>query len=187
MQAVKAAILPGGTDGTEHARLAANEHTEFFLAASNNTPRIVAALLGLVFFALIGAFVTMAMISRDEVRINAIGPLGKAPGIERGGVRFSGTVHVWEVVGSVGTDHDGHARLELNLRGPNGQPPDGRLELSAAFARPDSEAPPIAAPLRRVGPGVYDGQATLPGDGPWLLRLAVPEVTGVLAFTVDPR
>jgi hypothetical protein len=156
------------------------------LAGSNNTPRIIAAILGLVFFALIAAFVAMAMISRDEVRINAIGPLGKAPGVERGGVRFSGTVHVWEVVGSVGTDQQGNAQLNLNLRGPNGQPPDGRLELSAAFARPGSDAAHIPVRLQRVGQGVYDGQATLPGDGPWLLRLAVPEVTGVLAFTVDP-
>jgi hypothetical protein len=156
------------------------------LAASNNTPRIVAAILGLVFFALIAAFVAMAMISRDEVRINAIGPLGKAPGIERGGVRFSGTVHVWEVVGSVGTDPAGNARLELNLRGPNGQPPDAGLQLTASFVRPDEGATPIAAPLQRTGRGVYDGSATLPGDGPWLLRLSVPEITGVLAFTVDP-
>ncbi|MDX5446010.1 MAG: FixH family protein [Zoogloeaceae bacterium] len=156
------------------------------MAAGNNTPRIVAVILALTFFALIGAFVTMAMISRDEVRLNAIGPLGPAAGVERGGVRFSGTVHVWEVVGSVGTDHEGNAQLSLNLRGPNGQPPDARLQLAAAFARPDSEAAPIEAPLRRVGQGVYEGRAALGGDGAWRLRLIVPEVTGVLAFTVDP-
>lgn len=156
------------------------------LADSNNTPRIVAAILGLVFFALIAAFVAMAMISRDEVRINAIGPLGKAPGIERGGVRFSGTVHVWEVVGSVGTDHDGNAQLSLNLRGPNGQPPDAGLQLGASFVRPDADAVAIPAVLQRIGQGVYSGSASLPGDGAWVLRLTVPEITGVLAFTVDP-
>lgn len=156
------------------------------MAGSHNTPRIVALILGLTFFALIGAFVTMAMISRDEVRINAIGPLGKAPGVERGGVRFSGTVHVWEVVGSVGTDSAGQAQLELNLRGPTGQPPDAGLPLSARFVRPDSDATPIAVTLDRVGRGVYTGSAPLPGDGPWQLHIAVPEITGVLNFTVDP-
>ena len=157
------------------------------MAGSNNTPRIVAAIFGLTFLVLIGAFVMMAMISRDEVRINAIGPLAKAPGLERGGVRFSGTVHVWEVLGSVGASADLQARVEMQLRGPTGQPPDAGLQLTAAFARPDSDAAPLAVPLRRTGQGAYAGSAPLPADGPWLLRLAVPEVTGVLAFTVDPE
>lgn len=156
------------------------------MAGSNHTPRIVAAILGVVFFALVGAFVTMAMVSRDEIRMNAIGPLGKAPGVERGGVRFAGTVHVWEISGSIGIDQHGHAHLAADLRGPSAQPPNPDLPLSAVFTRPDSDAEPISASLRRVGRGSYRGSAALPGDGPWLLHLTVPEVTGVLAFTVDP-
>lgn len=157
------------------------------MATSNNTPRVVALILGLIFFALIAAFVTMAMISRDEVRINAIGPLGKSPGVERGGVRFSGTLNVWEVVGSIGADSERVAHLNMFLRGPNGQPPDDGLQLTARLVQPEGGGDGIAAPLTRTGPGTYAGSAPLPADGPWLLRLAVPEVTGVLAFTVDPQ
>ncbi|HLW04299.1 MAG TPA: AAA family ATPase [Azoarcus sp.] len=156
------------------------------MAGNPNTPRIIAAILGVIFFALVGAFVMMAMVSRDEVRMNAIGPLGKAPGVERGGVRFAGTLHVWEVSGSIGIDQHGHAHLSADFRGPSAQPPNPDFPLSAAFIRPDSDAEPIPAAMRRVGRGSYRGSAALPGDGPWLLRLTVPEVTGVLAFTADP-
>ena len=157
------------------------------MAGNNNTARIVAILLGLIFFALIAAFVTMALIQRDEVRINAIGPFGPAPGAERGGVRFAGAIHVWEVNGHVAIDAARNATATVHLRGPNGQPPGAGLDFTAAFDRPDTNAAAIPARLRRSGPGVYSGAAALPADGPWRLRLAVPEVTGVLAFTVDPQ
>lgn len=155
------------------------------VASGSTTPRIVALILGLTFLSLIIAFVAMAMISRDEVRLNAVGPLGPAPGVERGGVRFTGTIHVWEVVGGIGHDAQGNAQLQLNLRGPTAQPPDASLPLSVALKRPDSEAT-LPIPLTRTGPGVYTGAAPLPGDGQWQLRLTVPEVTGVLNFTLDP-
>lgn len=156
------------------------------MAGNNNTARIIAGILGLIFLLLILAFVTMALVQRDEVRINAIGPFGPAPGAERGGVRFAGAIHVWEVNGHVAIDAARNATVSAHLRGPNGQPPGAGLDLTAAFERPDSDAGAIPARLRRSGPGVYTGAAALPADGQWRLRLKVPEVTGVMVFTVDP-
>lgn len=152
---------------------------------STRTPRIVAAVLGLLVLVLIGAFVAMALVTRDEVRLGAVGPLGKAPGLERGGVRFAGALNVWEVQGSLGADRDATAHLSLSLRGPTGQPPGGALPLTARLARPGDDGDGIAVPLSRTGPGLYAGRAPL-AEGRWVLRLGLPEVTGTLAFAVDP-
>lgn len=156
------------------------------MASGSTTPRIVALVLGLVFLALIAAFVAMALVTRDEVRLNAVGPLGPAPGLERGGVRFTGTIHVWEVIGGIGRDQARTARIDLNLRGPTAQPPEASLALTASLVRPDESATPLQVPLQRSGPGLYIGEAPLIADGAWQLRLSIPEVTGVLNFTLDP-
>lgn len=156
------------------------------MAAGNNTPRIVAAIIGLVFFALIAAFVTMAMITRDEARLNVIGPIPASPGLERGGVRFAGTVHVWQVDGRLASDASGNLRIAIDLLGPNGQPPPPSLPMALALDMPEREMAPLR-PRVQVGTlGAYTANVELPTTGQWRLRLEVPEITGVLLFTVDP-
>lgn len=151
-------------------------------AQSARSARLVALLVGLPIFALLLAFMVMPFLARDETRLNAVGPIPASPGLERGGVRFAGTVHLWEIDGRIGTDDQQRLRLAFDLRGPDGQPSPPGLEVGLTLDMPEREMVPLRLSTTRTGPGAYSASGSIPEEGRWRLRMEFPEVTGVLLF-----
>lgn len=156
------------------------------MSSATRSTRLIALLIGLSFLALIAAFVVIAFNASDEVPLNAVGPVARSAGAEKGGVVFRGTANIWEVRGQLTQDADGRATVSLQLIGPTGQPPARSLALSASLQRPDQHdtAQPLA--LSPQGPGQFAGQSAPLAAGPWQLRLHFPEVVARFSFTAEP-
>lgn len=145
--------------------------------------RWTVALVAIPFVLLIAAFVAIPFIASDEVPLNPVGPVSPAPGAERGGTVFLGTANVWEVRGNVTQDASGAANFSFTLRGPNGHPPRGPLELTLELDQPDSGRPVVTLPLQNHGAGSYSAKTPVLSAGPWRLRMRFAEVTARFNFT----
>lgn len=153
---------------------------------ATRSARFIALALGIPILLLIIALMSMAFISRDETRLNAVGPLPASPGLEQGGVRFTGTVHVWDVDGRIGANDAREIRLGLDLRGPDGQPPPPNLAFEMELVMPGHDMPPVPVRFERTGIGAYSGRSdSLPMPGRWSLRILFEQITGVLEFEVE--
>ena len=153
--------------------------------SSARQTRWLAAIIGGLFLLLVAGFIAMVVFVKDEVRLNAVGPIAAAPGAEQGGLLFQGTLNVWELHGRMVIDAERQAHFELDMRGPSGQPAPRDLAFSLALATPDGSREPL--PMRHVsiGIGSYAASVQLPAPGRWQLRVGFPEVTGVLEFSAD--
>lgn len=148
--------------------------------------RLIALALGVPIILLLVALMTMGLVSRDETRLNAVGPVPASAGLEQGGVRFAGTVHTWEIDGRIGADDERRIHLGLNMRGPTAQPPPPDLAFEMTLEQVDGAAESVPVSFERTGTGSYSGRsASLPAPGRWSLRIAFEHVTGVLEFEVE--
>ena len=154
-------------------------------ASGARTTRWLVAIAGGLFLLLVAGFIAMVVFVKDEVKLNAIGPVGRGPGAERGGLVFQGTLNVWEIHGRMAIDAGNRAHFELDMRGPSGQPAPPDLDFSLALAPADGSRPAIPVPHKSDGFGSYAADAQLPAAGPWQLRVAFPGVTGVFGFMAD--
>ena len=151
-------------------------------ASSVRHTRWLAAIIGGLFLLLVAGFIAMVVFVKDEVRINPVGPIAAAPGLEQGGLHFQGTLNVWELQGRMAIDARRQAHFELDMRGPSGQPAPRDLAFSLALATPDGSREPLRIPHESIGIGSYAASVQLPAPGRWQLRVGFPEVTGVLEF-----
>ncbi|MCB1900286.1 AAA family ATPase [Cognatazoarcus halotolerans] len=154
-------------------------------AASARATRWMVAIAGGLLLLLVAGFIAMVVFVKDEVKLNAIGPVGRGPGAERGGLVFQGTLNVWEIHGRMAIDAGNRAHFELDMRGPSGQPAPPDLDFSLALAAADGSRPPLPMPHKAGGFGSYTADVQLPAAGPWQLRVAFPGVTGILGFAAD--
>lgn len=154
-------------------------------ATSARQTRLLVAIIGGLFLLLVAGFVAMVVFVQDEVRLNAVGPVAAAPGAERGGLVFQGTLNIWEVHGRMMLDVERQATFELDLRGPTGQPALPDLAFALTLVGPDANLAPIELRHAAVGIGSYAASGRLPMPGRWQLRMALPEVTGVLEFSAE--
>ena len=148
--------------------------------------RIVAIALAASFLLLIVAFVLMAFTAQGDIRLNAVGPVARATGAERGGLVFHGTANVWEVRGQMTQDAADGVTFAFNLIGPTGQPPPPELPVSLSLERPDGTEDGTPLALRQPGFGAYQATGILPASGPWRLRMSFPEVVAVFDFDRIP-
>lgn len=144
--------------------------------------RIVAIALAASFLLLIVAFVLMAFTAQGDIRLNAVGPVARATGAERGGLVFHGTANIWEVRGQMTQNAADGVTFEFNLIGPTGQPPPPELPLSLTLERPDGSGSSIPLVLAQTGLGAYRSTGILPESGQWRLRMVFPEVVAVFDF-----
>lgn len=147
--------------------------------------RVVAVAIAAVFFLLIGSFILMVFFIQDEARLNAVGPIAPAPGLERGGLVFAGTANIWEVRGRMTIDERRHVRFAFDLVGPAGVPAPDTLAFDVALDMPEHDMPPLQLAVTRTGAGSYVAGAPLPRTGQWRLNIILPEITGVFVFDVD--
>lgn len=144
--------------------------------------RILAIVLAAAFLLLIVAFMAMPFISQNDIRLNAVGPIARATGAERGGLVFHGTANIWEVRGQMTQDAADGVTFGFNLIGPTGQPPPPDLALGLSLERPEGDRPGMPLTVRQVGLGAYQTTGTLSESGRWRLRMAFPEVVAVFDF-----
>lgn len=144
--------------------------------------RIIAIALATAFLLLIAAFMLMAFTAHSDIRLNAVGPVGRTAGAERGGLVFQGTANIWEVRGQMTQNSADGITFAFNLIGPTGQPPPPELALALFLERPDSAQTGLPLPLRQTGLGAYQASGTLPAAGQWRLKMVFPEVVAFFDF-----
>ena len=153
-------------------------------ASGTRAVRYAALAIAVPFLLLVLAFVVMPFLDHSEARLDAVGPIAPAPGIERGGLVFAGTAGVWEVKGRVAVDAGRRVHLAFDLAAPNGQPAPATLVPGLLLDLADREIEPLRLEVSRTGPGAYASGAPVPFGGRWRLRIEFPDITGVFVFDV---
>lgn len=144
--------------------------------------RIIAIALATAFLLLIAAFMLMAFTAQSDIRLNAVGPVGRTAGAERGGLVFHGTANIWEVRGQMTQDAADGITFAFNLIGPTGQPPPPELALTLSLERLDGAQAGLPLLLRQTGLGAYEARGTLSTAGQWRLKMVFPEVVAFFDF-----
>lgn len=150
---------------------------------STRSARLVALALGIPFFLVLAVLMAMPFMAGDETTLQLDGQVSSQPGAELGGVRFSGTVHQWSVVGTIAVDAERQARLTFQLRGPDGNPPRQAMRVPITFAMPGHDMS-VDLTAEQTGRDSFAVTIPLPMSGSWQMRMTFSEVTGVLAFDV---
>ncbi|RDB44590.1 AAA family ATPase [Halomonas sp. DQ26W] len=149
----------------------------------DRSARLVALAVGIPFFLMLAVLLAMPFMAGDETTLLVEGPVPTQPGAERGGVRFSGTVHRWSMTGSVVIDAERQAQLFFQLRGPDGNPPQQPMQVPITFVMPDHDMS-LTVTAEQTGRDSFATVAPLPMSGNWQMRVTFSEVTGVLQFDV---
>lgn len=144
--------------------------------------RIVAIALAAAFLLLICAFILMAFISQGDIRLNAVGPVSRSTGAERGGLVFHGTANIWEIRGQMTQDAADGVTFAFNLIGPTGQPPPPELPLTLSLEQVDGVQPSQPLALSQTGLGAYHASGKLSAPGQWRLKMVFPEVLAFFDF-----
>ena len=152
---------------------------------SSRQARFIALALGIPIFLLLIALMAMPFLAQEETPLQAVGPVPAEAGSEQGGVRFNGTIHVWDVVGRVALDAQRTAHVSFDLRGPDSHPPSGILDIPIEFQMPEHNMDTIRAQAEPVGVGAYATELDLPMPGTWLMRMEINDEIGVLRLQVD--
>jgi hypothetical protein len=150
---------------------------------STRSARLVALAVGIPCFLVLAVLMAMPFMAGDETTLQVDGPVPTQSGAERGGVRFSGTVHQWSVAGSLVIDAERQAQLSFQLRGPDGNPPRQAMRVPITFAMPGHDMA-LSLTAEPTGRDSYAAMAPLPMSGAWQMRMTFSDVTGVLAFDV---
>lgn len=150
--------------------------------SSARATRIIAVSLALAFLLLIASFMIMPLIAHHDIRLNAVGPVGRSVGAERGGLVIQGTANIWEVRGQMTQNANDGVTFAFRLIGPTGQPAPPDLALSLSLERPDGTHPSQPLALQQAGMGAYVATGTLPQDGKWQLKMVFPEVVASFEF-----
>ena len=156
------------------------------LPKSNKPDRsawLVALALGIPFFLILAVLMAMPFMAGDETTLQVDDHVSIEPGAERGGVRFSGTVHRWSVGGSIVIDAERHAQLSFQLRGPDGSPPRQAMRVPITFVMPGHDMS-LNVTAEQTGSDSFTVTTPLPMSGDWQMRMTFSEVTGVLPFDV---
>lgn len=144
--------------------------------------RIVAITLATAFLLLILAFMLMPLIAQSDIRLNAVGPVARTAGAERGGLVFHGTANIWEIRGRMTQNAADGVMFGFNLIGPTGQPPPPELPLTLSLERADGAQPGVPLAITQLGLGAYQATGTLSESGQWRLRMVFSEVVAVFDF-----
>ena len=125
----------------------------------------------------------MPFIAKDEIPLQAVGPVAATPGAAQGGIVFRGTANVWEIRGQMTEDTGRKVRFDFQLMGPTGQPPSDDLPVGLTIEPVDASAPAVALSLQVHGMGRYSSvETSLPSAGRWRLRVMLPEVQALFEF-----
>ncbi len=146
--------------------------------------RMLALGVGAGFLLLIGAFLAVPFLTPDQTRLNAVAPITPAPGLERGGHAFAGTVGSWDVTGEVTIDAGRQARIAIDVTRPGGEPVPATLPVRFALDMPEHAMAVLRPTVARAGAGFYVAQFRLPMAGRWRLHLEFPEESGLFDFEV---
>lgn len=118
-------------------------------------------------------------------------PIGASPDLRSGSAStpngshrpLMGRTGTWVVSGQIVTVDSRRFRLEIRIA-------DLRDQLAPDHVRPDVTLsmaghlmPPVAASVRRVGPGTFVAEGEIPMSGQWRAYVRLPD--GVVQFLVD--
>ena len=152
-------------------------------AGSSRGVRMLALGIGAGFLLLVGALFVVPFLIPDQTRLNAIAP---APGLERGGHAFAGTVGSWDVRGQITINTERQARIAIDVIQAGGAPASATPPLQLALDMPEHAMQVLRPTAEQAGAGSYLAQSRLPMAGLWRLHVELPEGTGLFDFTV-PR
>ncbi|WP_006747486.1 FixH family protein [Thioalkalivibrio paradoxus] len=146
--------------------------------------RMLALGVGAGFLLFVGALFVVPFLIPDQTRLNAMAPIAPAPGLERGGHAFAGTVGSWDVRGQITIDAGRQARIAIDVTQAGGVPVPATLPLQLALDMPEHAMQVLRPTAAQAEAGSYLAQSRLPMAGLWRLHVELPEGTGLFDFNV---